>query len=180
MRVLLFMSCILIGFLNPLQAQPAKTKGPVIENYGAVYGISHTDFKVATTEVLKVVFDVGRSYKNKNKPNPLIETAARFLNLHAQHGYNTENLHVALVIHGEAAYDLLTDKVYQSKFQTPNPNTALIKELDEAGVEFVLCGQTAAYRNITKKEALPQIKWALSAMTALVHLQNINYRLIKF
>ena len=180
MRVLLFLSFILVGFLNPVQAQPTKSKGPVIKNYGAVYAIGQTDFKVAKTEVLKVVFDVGRSFENKSKPNPLIETAARFLNLHAQHDYDTEKLQVALVIHGEATNDLLNHNVYKAKYKTANPNASLIKELHQAGVEIVVCGQSAAYRNITKKEALPEIKWALSAMTALVHLQNINYRLIKF
>ncbi|WP_340198501.1 DsrE family protein [Ascidiimonas sp. W6] len=173
--VLLFLACT-----TTLFAQSTSTKGPVISQYGAVYEVETIDFKTDTTNVLKVVFDVDRTYENQSAPNPLIETAARFLNLHVRNGFPKENLQVALVIHGKASSAILSNEKYEQKFQISNPNAPLIKALDAAGVKIILCGQTAAHRNISKSDTLPEVQWALSAMTALIQLQNNNYRLIKF
>jgi len=43
-----------------------------------------------------------------------------------------------------------------------------------------MCGQTASYRGVTKENSNPDIKFALSAMTALIQYQNNGYRFIKF
>ncbi|XLS30955.1 DsrE family protein [Flavobacteriaceae bacterium M23B6Z8] len=177
-RIACFVYMVLISLVA--MAQETKTAGPVIEGYGAVYPVQAPDFKTDSTAVFKVVFDVGRTFENKELPNPLIETAARFLNMHVQNGVPLKNLHVALVIHGSASADILSDKKYQQQFNQPNPNTELIKELAQNGVQIILCGQTAGYRSISKQDALPQVQWALSAMTALIQLQNNEYRLIKF
>ena len=42
---------------------------------------------------------------------------------------------------------MLTDGAYKTKFGVVNPNTKLIKELTEAGVDVIICGQTASFRN---------------------------------
>lgn len=177
-----FHLCLLLFLASTITlfAQNTSTKGPVITKYGSVYDVDTIDFKTDTVSILKVVFDVDRTYENLSGPNPLIETAARFLNLHVRNGFTKENLHVALVIHGNASGDILSNKKYKEKFQKQNPNASLIKALDKAGVKIILCGQTAAHRNILKSDALPEVQWALSAMTALIQLQNNNYRLIKF
>ncbi|MFD0861838.1 DsrE family protein [Sungkyunkwania multivorans] len=174
--------CILIFVLLTFQgiAQDTPIAGPIINSYGKVFNVDTPDFKTDVTSMMKVVFDVGRTFENNESTNPLIETAARFLNLHAQNGVKAEHMNVALVIHGSASQDILTDAAYQKKFGVDNPNTALIKSLSNAGVQVILCGQTAAYRNISKSDVLPEVQFALSAMTALIQLQNNNYRLINF
>ncbi|GAA4272295.1 hypothetical protein GCM10022258_15890 [Aquimarina gracilis] len=158
----------------------AQKKGAVISNYGKTYEVSSPDFKTDLQSDLKVVFDVGRTFEDNTKVNPLFNTAARYLNMHVDAGVSHEKLKVALVIHGSAAYDILNNAKYQEKYKVDNPNADLIAALSEKGVQIILCGQTAAYRQITKEDALPEIKFALSAMTALVQLQNENYRLINF
>lgn len=171
--------CFLIIPLTTL-GQNTRINGPVIDNYGSVYKVNDIDFTTDSTAIFKVVFDIDRIFENKDLPNPLIETAARFLNLHVQNGMPIENLEVALVIHGAASNDILSNEKHKERFDKPNPNARLLEELDERGVQIILCGQTAAHRNISKEDALPQVKWALSAMTALIQLQNNEYRLIKF
>ncbi|GAA4277331.1 hypothetical protein GCM10022259_20550 [Aquimarina mytili] len=138
------------------------------------------DYKTDTLHDLKVVFDIGRTFADSSKVNPLINTAARFLNMHEGAGVSTEKLKVALVIHGSAAYDILNNENYKTKYGIDNPNAKLVSALSEKGAHIILCGQTAAYRNITKTKTLPEVQYALSAMTALVQLQNENYRLINF
>lgn len=158
----------------------SQKQGTVITEYGNTYEVTSPDFKTDTQSDLKVVFDVGRTFKDSTKVNPLFNTAARFLNMHAGAGVDLKKLKVALVIHGSAAYDILNSTTYNQKYQIDNPNKGLITALSEKGVQIILCGQTAAYRKITKEDVLPEVKYALSAMTALVQLQNENYRLINF
>ncbi len=161
-------------------SQATSQAGNVITDYGKTYPVISPDFKTDTTTPLKVVFDVGRSFNNPQKVNSLFNTAARFLNMHEQAGVPLKNLNVALVIHGNAANDLLKDEIYNQRHCIDNPNTPLLKALKDHGVQIILCGQTAAHRKLTKDKILPQVDIALSAMTALIQLQNQDYRLINF
>ncbi|WP_024769594.1 DsrE family protein [Aquimarina macrocephali] len=161
-------------------SQQKSKKGKIITEYGKTYTVSDPDFKTKTQHDLKAVFDVGRTFKDSSKVNPLFNTAARYLNMHADAGIPVEKLKVALVIHGSAANDILNNANYKAKYNIDNPNAPLLSALAKKGVHFILCGQTAAHRDISKEDTLPEIQIALSAMTALVQLQNENYRLINF
>lgn len=85
--------------------------GNLIPEYGKTFEVKNPDFKTNTNSQFKVVFDIGRSF-NPAETNKLIETAARFLNMHEKAGVNPKNMKVALVIHGSAANDLLKDEFY--------------------------------------------------------------------
>jgi len=163
-----------------LFCQQASKTGTVITEFGKTFDVKNPDFKTDISSELKVVFDVGRSFGDSTKVNPLLNTAARYLNMHVDAGVPIENLKVALVIHGGAANDILNTTKYTTKFGVPNPNTPLISALAKNGVQIILCGQTAAYRNINTSDVHPDIQFALSAMTALVQLQNDHYKLINF
>ena len=175
----LILVALITTFFN--YAQEAHS-GEVIKDYGKVYTITNPDFKTDSTAQFKAVFDVARSFDDPAKPNALIETVARFINMHREAGVPAENIKVALVIHGSAYNDILKNEIYQKKFPeiTTNPNAELISQLSDQGVQVILCGQTAAHRKITKAQTLPEVKIALSAMTALVQLQNEGYQLINF
>ncbi len=161
-------------------SQQKSKEGNIITKYGKTYEVVNPDFKTNKQQDLKAVFDIGRTFKDSSKINPLFNTAARYLNMHAEAEVPLKNLKVALVVHGSAANDVLNDSKYKIKYGIDNPNTPLLSALSKKGVQIILCGQTAAYRNITKQDALPQVQIALSAMTALVQLQNQHYRLINF
>jgi len=156
--------------------------GQVIKDYGKVYTITNPDFKTDTTAQFKAVFDIARNFEDPAKPNALIETAARFINMHREAGVPSENIKVALIIHGSAFTEVLKDEFYHDKFPeiSINPNAELISQLANQGVQIILCGQTAAHRNISRAKALTEVQIALSAMTALVQLQNNGYQLISF
>jgi len=59
-----------------------------------------------------------------------------------------------------------------------NPNLELIALLQQAGVEFYVCGQSMTFGGIAKNELTGGIKIALSAMTMLTILQSENYALL--
>lgn len=161
-------------------AQTNRTDGKIIPDFGKTFKVKNPEIKTDTNATLKVIFDVAKSPEDTSKINSSIVTAARFLNMHADAGMDLSQLKVAMTIHGGAWKDILTDEVYLGKYGTKNPNTELIKQLNDAGVDIILCGQTANYRKVSRADANADVKFALSAMTALLQYQNNGYQFIKF
>jgi intracellular sulfur oxidation DsrE/DsrF family protein len=153
--------------------------GPIIEDYGAVWEIDNPDFKTDTSQEFKVVFDVKDGPESDTEINRNLNTVARFLNLHAQNGFSLSQLKVALIVHGSAARNLLSDEAFQKRYEVDNPNRELVESLLGAGVEVIMCGQSSKTRELPKEDLIPGVKIALSAMTANIQLQNQGYRPIK-
>ena len=118
-----------------------------------------------------VAFDIAEASEG-DAINRRLETAARFLNMHARAGVPATNMQVALVVHGPASADFTK--------RDDNPNADLIAALIEANVSIILCGQTAAYRGIDQDDLLPGVTLSLSAMTAHAQLQQQGYTLNPF
>ena len=85
---------------------------------------------------------------------------------------------VALVLHGDAGRAALDDEAYWDRFDAVNPDRQLLARLKAAGASIYLCGQTAGFRGYAPGHLLPSVDLALSAMTALVRLQDEGYRLV--
>lgn len=166
--------------LSQIYGQEEGVGRKIIKGYGQTFKVEEQDIKTNTELELKVIFDVSESPEDKSIMNKQIETAARFLNMHAIEGMKADQLKVALTIHGGAWQDILNNKAYKKLHGVNNPNAKLIEMLNEAGVDVILCGQTAAFRKIKEDDIIPEVKLALSAMTALLQYQNDGYRYIKF
>lgn len=156
----------------------AKDSKRLIEGYGDFKPVANTSFK--TPKKLKVVFDVYHSNEDKEEVNRGINTVARFLNMHHDAGVKIKNIKVALVLHGGAGKDILTDEAYDKQNITNNPNAELLKLLHENGVQIIVCGQTVEFRGYKRDEILDFIDVSLSAITALTSLQSQGYQLITF
>ena len=166
---------------SSVMAQAVSPKaGPIIESAGAVFTIDDPDVPTPVDHTFRDVFEVVDAADGPDQLNVSLNTAARFLNMHAQAGVPLEQLHVALVVHGPAGKDLLDDAHYRERFGVANPNPPVLSELARAGVRIILCGQTAAARDLPRDALAPPVEVALSAMTALVLLQDEGYRLIPF
>lgn len=161
-------------------SQNNSPKGKIIKNFGETFKVENPDIKTDISTDLKVIFDVSKTSDKKNVINKYIVTAARFLNMHAEAGMKPSQLKVAMTLHADAWKDVLNDEAYKERFGVVNPNTQLIKELSNAGVDVIICGQTAMFRKIDKATVNPEVKFALSAMTALLQYQNNDYKFIKF
>ncbi len=157
-----------------------KAAGPIIQDYGKVWKIDAPDYNIDKDASLKVVFDIMNSPEDPTERNGSIETAARFLNMHAQSGVSLENMKVALVVHNKASKDILLNKAYQERYGMDNPNAEMVRQLLDVGVQFIFCGQSSRSRNFPMEDTLDGVQLSLSAMTALIQLQNEGYRLIKF
>jgi len=180
MRFGIFLAVVLTPFMagHLLAAEPQT--GPVVPGFGMVYAVPGGAWNLEPDRLYKVSMDVSETAEFSGERNRHVESAARFLNMHARNGIEPGHIEMAIVVHGAASRDMLTDEAYQARYNEPNPNTAMLAELQAAGVRIYLCGQTAVHRKIGVEELNPAVTLALSAMTAHVRLQSEGFTLIPF
>ncbi|WP_081590537.1 DsrE family protein [Blastomonas sp. AAP53] len=169
--------------LAPAQAQdalrPGFHAGTVIESFGPVATVDGHESLPASAS-FSVAFDVAEAAK-PGSLNRTLESAARFINMHAEAGVPRERVRVAVVVHGPASFDLTHAAAYGRKHDSAaNANLAAIATLIENGVEIHLCGQSAVAQGISRADLAPGVKMALSAMTAHALLQQRGYTLNPF
>ena len=150
--------------------------GPVFTTFGDIAPVE-SDLPIPEGTVFRVIFDI----TDKATPGQLnrsIDSAARFINMHVEAGVPLADIHVAIVVHGGAAADLLTQDAYAARNDgAVNGSAPAIAELTAHGVHIWLCGQTAAANQFTKADLLPGVGLSLSAMTAFALLQQQGYTL---
>ena len=165
--------------LIPASAQAQESKfqpGTVLTEFGKVAPVQ-TDFKIPRGTKFKVLYDIVDPAE-PGQLNRKLNTPARFLNMHTAAGAREKNIKLAVVIHGKASLDVANAKVYGAAYDgAENGNAAIIKALTEQGVRIILCGQSAAFYDVSHEDMLPGVEMALSAMTAHTILQQEGYRL---
>lgn len=173
MRTLVLAAALSWGGLA--QAQEREfTPGPVIADYGAVAEVPGAE-PLPEDARFSVAFDIAEAAED-GAVSRRLESAVRFINMHARAGVAAENVRVAIVVHGGAHRDLLA----RSADGGDNPNAGLIAALIAQGAEIYLCGQTAAYYGVDAEDLLPGVRMSLSAMTAHALLQQRGYTLNPF
>lgn len=161
----------------PLMAQPGD---------GApVFGFAHTvpvesDMPIPPDAQFRVAFDVSAA-ATPGEMNRTFNSAARFINMHVAAGVPLARIHVAIVVHGPASWDVVRDDVYRARRDgKANGSADAVAQLLGHGVDIYLCGQAAAGQGIAKADLIPGVKMALSAMTAHALLQQQGYTLNPF
>lgn len=178
MRILL--SLLILCVWHVPYAAPSDFKtGPVFTEYGENARIVN-GLPDAASQQFKVVFDVAKKNEAEEAPHRSFNTVARFINMHVRSGVPLENIEAAIVVHGQASFELLSNEAHQSKFGKPSASNALLRGLMDKGVRVFLCGQSASYLNITQDQLLNGVTMSLSAMTANALLQQQGFTLNPF
>ena len=167
----------------PLTAQDrsAFKPGPVITDFGPHAPVPGVTQLPADTE-FAVAFDVATPAA-EGSANRGFESAARFLNMHVANGVRQENIRLAVVVHGKASLEVLTNAAHAANAAGgggDNPSAKLVAALLEADVRFILCGQSAAAYGIKPEDLIPGVEMALSAMTAHALLQQNGFTVNPF
>ena len=163
MFIVTVLPCIAQADMSPF------TAGPVIRDYGPVADIDVT-LPVPENAVLRHSFDVAER-ADDGELNRTLVSAARFINMHARAGVTADRIGVAVVVHGKAIHDVSREATV---------NAGLVAALIDHGVQIIVCGQSAAYYDVTAGDLLPGVDMALSAMTAHALLQQQGYSLNPF
>lgn len=175
MRLLILLLLVTAIFTT---AQARTKKGPTLTTYGPIYPVQEMDTPLPENFHYKAVFDVASTSSELDVHSRRLESVARFINMHTDRGVDINNISLAVVLHDKAAKDILTDQAYAAKYQTSNPNKEMIQALARVGVKFYICGQTSDFHKYQRKDILPEVSIALSAMTQLVLLQSDGYALL--
>jgi len=122
------------------------------------------DFSVAKTEDLK-----------NGKVSMGIEELIRIINLHKAAGIPENQLNIAVIVHGPATPTFLNNETYIKQFGISNPNLDLIRQLQEKGVVFTVCGQTLQFRELEMPQLVKGMQKSFSARTALSTYQLKGY-----
>jgi len=154
--------------------------GSAIVDFGKIATV-HDMEPLPKNVSFKVAFDVAKAAE-PGQINRSIDSVARFINMHVAAGVPIENLDLAIVIHGGSTKEMTDNDFYQKNKATEpvNANITLIKALQAKGVNFYVCGQSAAYHGVKTSDLLPGVKMSLSAMTAHALLQQQGYTVNPF
>ncbi len=163
-------------FFGHAFAEPVK--GPVIDEYGAVYYVPDQTFRLPPGLRLKAVFDIAAAPEAAGERNYRFETVARHLNLHVRAGLPADQLDTVIVLHGRAARSALGRDAFEERYGELHPDMDLLEQLTDAGVRIIVCGQSATAYGFRPDEIAPGVEMWLSALTSLIVLQGEGYALI--
>ena len=171
-RAVLAMLALL--FTAPLAAQApdmsAFAPGPVFADFGPHAPVEGVEEFLGDSE-FRIAFDVS-TQADEGTRNHGFESAARFINMHADHRVDPANIDIAVVVHGKAVFDLTT--------RDGNGSAVMVREMLDHGVRFIVCGQSAAAYGVTQADLIGGVELHLSAMTAHAQLQQRGYTLNPF
>ncbi len=160
-------------FVTFEKAAPPKLEFPIIPRHGGV--LPRPKAVEPPQAGAKVIFDVTATAKAE-EINKGLDRAARLLNLYGTAGLQTQDVKVTIVLHGEATKSVLNDTAYKARFQMDeNPNLPLIRELQKAGVEVLVCGQALNYKGFPDGEVVDGIPIAAAALTVVINKQADGY-----
>jgi ubiquinone/menaquinone biosynthesis C-methylase UbiE/intracellular sulfur oxidation DsrE/DsrF family protein len=161
----------------PVAAAPAsKLEFPIIPKHGGV--LPRPKAVEQPRAGAKVVFDATADAKPADV-NKGLDRVARLLNLYGVTGLTAQDVKITIVLHGEATKSVLNDAAYKERFQVEqNPNLPLIRELQKAGVEVLVCGQALKYKGFPDGEVADGVPIAAAALTVVVNKQTDGYSYI--
>ncbi|MFN2166207.1 MAG: DsrE family protein [Anaerolineae bacterium] len=166
------------GLVFSVARAEGLSPGPVITDFGPAADMPESAFNLVPGTPYRLLFDVASGDRDRHELNRRLESAARFLNMHARAGINPADLHIEIVTHGGTTWDVLSDAAYRERFGRDNPNTGLLKALGEAGVSIRQCGQSLAFHGLSPEDLAPQVSVAVSAMTVVVRRQAEGWTLL--
>jgi len=150
------------------RADPAQ----VIPSYGKMAPIAGYAVQPDPKLEYKVLFSVSGASSAPDKVNGSLERVARFVNILGAGGVRPKPGDLVVIVYAGATPIIAQDKVYEAKTkEAKNPNVALIKELQDAGVTVAVCGQAMAGWEIKPDEVLPGVRVDASAITTIATLQ---------
>jgi intracellular sulfur oxidation DsrE/DsrF family protein len=141
-----------------------------------VMPVANPSFPYTHKGKTRLAFDMGREAE-KGQVNGGIEEVMRIINLHGAAGVKKSDLEVYVIFHGPGAASFYDDDLFNKQFQVNNPNLPLIKQLQDAGVKLVVCGQTLGLRNMNIASFPDGTLLSYSARTAISDLVQRGFML---
>ncbi|MEP2281547.1 DsrE family protein [Maribacter sp.] len=147
---------------------------PIIEGYGKIKEFKEVAIQPDPNKEYKLVFDL-KDERELDGINIGYFKIARMINMLGAGGVSADKVNIIAAVHGGATFTALNETKYKAKYEKENPNEAVIKLLKDYGVEFYVCAQAAAARDISAADLNPNTELGLSAMMVLANYQMDGY-----
>jgi intracellular sulfur oxidation DsrE/DsrF family protein len=171
---------VLILCVFSMTALAQQRINPVIKKSGGIFEVADAVEKPDPKLKYDIVIELFSAPDNPKEVNQALNNISRLINLHVMGGVPKENLNVVVAIHGEATYSITDSKTYEKKYDCPNLNIDVYKELTEKGVKFFVCGQSLVARKVERPTIIPEIKIATSMLTVVTTHQLKGFAYLKF
>ena len=156
-----------------LEPEARQLEFPIIPKQGGV--LPRPNAAEQPRVGVKVVVDATAD-STPAEVNKGLDRVARLLNLYGVAKLKADDIKITVVLHGEATKSVLNDASYQKRFQIEqNPNVPLIRELQKAGVEVLVCGQALNYKGFPDSEVVDGVPIATAALTVIINKQADGY-----
>lgn len=179
-KIFVFLVALLVPSLTFAQLPPhlvGLMEYPVFE-FHPMIGVVKTktkELKYDKSLSYKMAIDVSDGVKDSSKIiRPFLEVA-RSYNLNVANGVPKRKLEAAVVIHGAAIWAILKNDAFKEKYGVDNPNLEAIRIMKKQGIEFYVCSQVLAFRNVSFDQISDEIDLVVSAKTALITLDQMGY-----
>ena len=124
----------------------------------------------------RIVFDVQSMPDDASEVSEALQSIGGLVNTYRHFGVPADHLQTVAVFHGRTILLVASDAVYARRTgAAKNPNAALLRELGLAGVELVVCGQSASAQHYGPADYLPKVRTNLSATVTFINLQTRGY-----
>ncbi|SFO33345.1 DsrE family protein [Sphingomonas sp. OK281] len=171
----------LFFFLLPLivvapgaRAQPSGL--PAVPSVGVMKDIPDAHEKPDPALQYRMVFDVQTMADSSDDVSPALQSIGGLLNTFRKYGVPADHIQATAVFHGQSIVLVTRDETYRHRTGSiRNPNLDLLKELASAGVELVVCGQSARAQHYLKDDLIPSAQLNLSATITFINLQTRGF-----
>jgi len=180
MKLKTFLVALFIVGTQSMLAQEKPWVNPVIKNYGRILDLEQVEVKPDPDREYKIVIELVHDMDKPERLNFSANNIARLINLHAVGGVKPENFKLAVVVHAYATHSTINAAAYEEKYEVESPYVAFYKELAEAGVDLVVCGQSLNLFGHKSDEVMENFKIATSALTAVSTYQLNGYAYFKW
>lgn len=174
--VLLLVACAAAVAFTVSRPRPdPRLTYPRIHGAGGVLPVGPDALMPSTRADHRLYIDIDSDEPSHGEVNRRLHTAAKLLNLYALAGVPNDKVHLVVLFYGQGVDLALSDAAYRKKFGRPNPNAGLIRQLHQANVDMVVCGQALGHQNFVAANIRPGMKLSLSALTTREELQAAGY-----
>jgi intracellular sulfur oxidation DsrE/DsrF family protein len=169
----LALSLLVAGWMSPWsfgqETSPVPEVGKMVDIPGA-----HETPNPATT--YKIVFDLKSTAEKVDEMNPGLMTIGVLSNTFAHWKVDKAHRRFVVIFHGPTVDLVVNDDEYRKRHDGhANPNVRIMRELSEAGVLLVVCGQSALQHKIDPTMIQPDVQLNYSATVTLMNLQMQGY-----
>ncbi|MCG7855190.1 MAG: DsrE family protein, partial [Methanoregulaceae archaeon] len=124
----------------------------MMKRYGAIHQLPDAACQPERDREYRIIFSITRPPGNGHEHSPGFLHIARTVNALEWGGVPPEHQHLVAIVHGKATPAVLSDPAYWRAFGRANPDSNLIRELAEHGVNICVCGQAFLNQGFRKHD----------------------------